>query len=116
MNSLKQLRLGKIILHILLGRLKISEIKVVYNMVQIYEGITTGKINFKKILKVKPGDFVTAINFNNRYTLYQKIDLEIYIKKFEDIIKSLNNPKLNGLISVIDTAKTLNTVIYSIKG
>lgn len=85
--ELKDLKTGKIILHIIIGKLKISDIKDVKKVYEILFGLN--RLTFKNLKDVSYKNLMKAIEFRNKYTRLRKIDkayvLEFIIEKLREI-------------------------------
>jgi hypothetical protein len=102
--SKTDLKVGKIIWHLIRGKLKIKDIKTTIEVLKIYQDIQEGDFTLKQILKLKFKDLKTAIEFNNHYTNLDKIsfmdiltEIRVKVENFKD------SPEYYVVITLLST-------------
>jgi hypothetical protein len=107
----ENLKIKKIIIDLLLRKLKFKDIIGAIKGVYFYDNIENGKFDINQILNLTLGNIISAINFNNVYTNFDKIRMADIILFTKSRIEGFEpnsdlTQMIEGLILITDLIDT----------
>lgn len=116
--ELKDLRLGKIIFHVIIGKLKISDIKDVRKVYEILYGLD--KFTMRDLKNISYKNLLMAIEFRNNYTRLRKIDKAFVLEFIINKLKQINEKEevkeiIKILFTKFDIPASISIILEKLK-